>query len=82
MPSQGSETIKKPFIVFYNQFLKEIEVKYQDIRDLRDLKIRLGNDVMDFVLSRMYLAYPECYRHEIHIVRSYVSGTAVGVMKT
>ena len=57
-------------------------MRHQDIRNLRNLKTCLGNDVMDFVLSRVYLAYPECYRHEIHIVGSYVLGSAVGVMKT
>ena len=48
MPSQGNGIIKKPFIVFFNQFHKEIEVKHQDIRDLRNQKTRLDNDVMDF----------------------------------
>lgn len=82
IPSQGSGTIKTPVTNFYNQFQKEIEVKHKDIRSLRNLKTRIGNDVMDFVLSRVYLAYPECYRHEIHIVRSYVSGSVVGVVKS
>ncbi len=31
-------------------------------------------------MSRVYLAYPEYYRSEIHIVRSYVSGSAMNIM--
>ena len=82
MSSQRNGTIKKPVIIFYNQFQKEIVVKHKDIRDLKNLKTRLGNVVMDFVFSRVYLIYPEYYRHEIHIVRSYISGSAMGVMKS
>ena len=65
---------------FYDQFQKEIEVKHKYIHELINPKIRLENDVMDFVISRVYLAYLEYYRCEIHTVRSYVSGSAMSVM--
>ena len=78
--SQGSETIKKPITNFFNQFQKEIEMKQKDICELGNLKTFLGKDVMDFVMSRQYLAYLEYYRFDIHIVRSYVSGSVMSVM--
>ena len=82
IPSQGSGIIAKPVTVFYNQFQKEIEVNHKDIRELRKANTCLGNDVMDFVLSRLYLTYAECYRQNIHIVSSYISGSVMAIMKS
>lgn len=74
VPSKGIGTITKPVTVLYNQYEKEIEVKDKDIRDLKYPDTRLGNDIMDFVLSRVYLSYAECHRRKVHIVSSYVVG--------
>lgn len=82
MPSQGSGIIKKPVIVFYNQFQKEIEVKHINICDLKNLKTHLENDIMNFMLSHVYLTYQESYKYEIHIVRSCVSCSIVDIMKS
>ena len=82
IPSKRSGIIAKPVTGFYNQFQKEIEVNHKDVRELRKVNTRLGNDVMDFVLSRLYLTYAECYRQNIHIVSSYISGSVMAIMKS
>ena len=55
-------------------------MKHKDICELGNYKIRLGNDIIDFLISRVYLAYPEYYGSEIHTVRSYDSGSVMSVM--
>ena len=74
LPGQGQGTVRKPETVFYTHCKKEMEVTHDAIRGLTRLKTRLGNDIVDFVMSRVYLTYPGKQRHEIHIVSSRVSG--------
>lgn len=73
LPAQGEGNIWKPQIVFYSHCQKEMEVTHDAIRGLKRLKSRLGNDVVDFVMSRVYLTYSGKQRHEIHIVSSRIS---------
>ena len=80
VPTLGEGASRKPETVFFNQNGKEVEVSHKAIRDLTKAKTRLGNDVVDFVLSRIYMAYPEERRHEIHIVSSRVCALLEAVM--
>ena len=73
VPTQGKGTVRKKETVFFNHCGKELTLKHKDIWELKNSKVRLGNDVVDFVLSRIYMAYPEDRRHEIHMVSSRVS---------
>ena len=36
---------------------------------------------MDSGISRVYKTCPECYQHEIRIVRTYVSGNTMDIME-
>ena len=60
-------------VVFFNEKGKKLEVKFTATRDLRCVRTRLGNDVVDFVMSRFYFQYPSQTRHEIQILLSKVS---------
>ena len=71
----GREGKKEPAdgVVFFNESHKELEVRFCNIRDLKRVRTRLGNDVVDFVMSQMYYQYPARSRHEIHFVTSQIS---------
>ena len=62
-------------VIFFNEKKKELEVKFQEIRDLKRARTRLGNNIVDFVMSRVYFQYPSCYRHEVLFTLSRVSST-------
>jgi hypothetical protein len=60
-------------VIFFNEKGKEIGVKFSTIRDLKLVRTRLGNDIVDFVMSRLYFQYPARTRHEIQFLLSRVS---------
>lgn len=68
-------------VVFFNEKGKELEVKFAAIRDLKRVRTRLGNDVVDFVMSRFYFQYPSQTRHEIQFVLSRVSSCLEGLVQ-
>ena len=80
VPTVGEGSSRRPETVFYNHCGKEVEVRHKAIRELKKAKSRLGNDIVDFVLSRVYMAYPEQRRREIHIVSSRVSALLEAVI--
>ena len=80
VPTLGEGSSRKDETVFFNQNGKEVEVSHKAIRDLQKAKTWLGKDVVDFVLSRIYMAYPQERRHEIHIVSSRVCALLEAVM--
>lgn len=69
----GKGTIRKSETVFFNHYGKELILKHKAIYSLKDSEARLENDVVDFVLSRLYMAYSEERRYKIHIVSLRVS---------
>lgn len=81
VPTQDKGTVRTKDIVFFNHCGKEMTLKHKDIRELKNSEVRLGNDIVDFVLSRIYMAYPEERRHEIHIISSRVSAYMLLVMR-
>ena len=62
-------------VVFFSEKNKEMEVKFQAIRDLKRVRTRLGNDIVDFVMSRLFFQYSPSNRHEILFALSRVSST-------
>jgi hypothetical protein len=45
-------------VIFYNDKGKKIEVKFSAIRELMRVHTHIGNDIMDFVMSRLYFQCP------------------------
>lgn len=68
-------------VVFYNDKGKELEVKFSAIRDLMHIRTYLGNDIMDFVMSRLYFQCPSRMSPEIQIVLSSVSSCYTTVLQ-
>lgn len=60
-------------VIFFNEKGKEIGVKFSTIRSLKLVRTRLGNDIVDLVMSRLYFQYPARTRHEILFLLSRVS---------
>ena len=58
VPGIGGRRDGADRVVFYNESGKELEVKFSNIRDLKRVRTRLGNDIVDFVMSRLYYQYP------------------------
>jgi Ulp1 family protease len=68
-------------VIFYNDKGKEIEVKFSAIQDLMQICTRLGNDIIDFVMSRLYFHSPSRMRTEIQFVLSRVSSCYTTVLQ-
>ena len=77
---QGSRKLER--VVFFNHVNKEFEIPFKHIRSLKRSSAWLGHDIMDFVLSRMYMKYPAEYRQEVHVVSSFATGALQGVMNS
>lgn len=80
VPNGGEGTIRKPETVFFNHCEKEVILKHKAIRDLKHVKTRLGNDIVDFAMSRLIWACGENLHNDVHIVSSYVSSTLLAIM--
>ena len=50
---------------------KELEVKFIAMRDLKQVRTRLGNDIVDFVTSHMHYPYLSRLGHKILFVIPY-----------
>ena len=50
-------------------------MKFQEIRDIKKVRGQLGNNIVDFVMSRLYFQYPPNNRHEIMFALSRVSSS-------
>ena len=81
VPVIGSKSIPQKLVVFYNKFQKKQQVTFTDIQALKKSKTLLGNDIVDFVMSRIYMQYPSRHRHQIHIASFRVSTALEVVMK-
>lgn len=68
-------------VVFFNEKGKELEVKFTAICDLRCVRTRLGNDVVDFVMSKFCFQYPSQTQHEIQFLLSRVSSYLEGLVQ-
>lgn len=75
LPGQKGRKDNAVEVVFFSEKNKELQVKFQEIRDLRRVRTRLGNDIVDFVMSRLYFQYTPSHRHEILFTLSRVSST-------
>ncbi|KAG0627733.1 hypothetical protein M758_2G224100 [Ceratodon purpureus] len=80
VPRGGEGSIRKPETVFFNQCGKEIILKHKTVRDLKHVKTRLGNDIVDFAMSRLVWAAGENLPDHVHIVSSYVSSILPSTM--
>ena len=65
LPGRQGKRDSATEVVFFSEKNKELEVKFEEIRDLRRVRTRLGNDIVDFVMSRLYFQYTSSNRHEI-----------------
>ena len=68
-------------VVFYNDKGKEIELRFIEIRNLMRLRTRLGNDIVDVVMSRLYFQCTERMRPEIQFVTSRISSCYTSVLQ-
>lgn len=73
LPGREGKSDGADKVVFYNDKGKETEVKFSAIRELMRVRTRLGNDIVDFVMSRLYFQCPRRMRPEIQFVLSRVS---------
>ena len=81
LPGCEGKKDKAEAVVFFNEKGKELEVKFKAIHDLKRVRTRLGNDIVDFVMSRLYFQYPSIRRHEIQFVTSRVSSCLQSLIK-
>ena len=80
VPRGGEGYIRKPETVFFNHCGKEVIVKHKAIRDLKHIKTRLGNDIVDFAMSRLVWAAGENLPAHVHVLSSYVSSTLPAIV--
>ena len=54
LPGKEGKSDGADKVEFYNDIGKKLEVKFSAIRELMRVHTRLGNDIMDFVMSQLY----------------------------
>jgi hypothetical protein len=81
LPGREGKSDGADKVIFYNDKGKEINVKFFAIRELMRVNTRLGNDIMDFVMSRLYFQCPSGMRTLIQFVLSRVSSCYTTVLQ-
>ncbi|KAG0573021.1 hypothetical protein KC19_VG141700 [Ceratodon purpureus] len=77
LPIRGRRRDGAEVVVFFNEKNKELDVWFEAIKALKRVRDRLGNDIVNFVMSRLYFQYAASDRHEILMVLSRVSSLAI-----
>lgn len=68
--------LRKPEVLFYDHLRKEVIVHHKQIRGLKKESEKLGNDIVDFVHSQIYMQMDLSRRRQVHVI-SLRASTAV-----